>query len=375
MINLQTNYPLAPLTTFKIGGPAKFFAEIVSQEELGEVLLFAKKNNLKTLLLGGGSNMLISDKGFGGLVISINTLGLEKTKEGDDWVEVKIGAGEIWDKVVDYAVGNNYWGIENLSYIPGKVGAFAVQNVGAYGQEASQVVAEVEAYDTINNQIVFLSNQACGFSYRTSIFNSLDKGRYLILKVLLRLSKISKPNVSYPDLQKVFAGQSNIKLSDVRQAIIKVRNKKFPYPYTVGAKGSAGSFFKNFLLTKAEYDSLEKNIALNLPLVLPELIRIKNKFPADNLIKIPTAFLLEVCGVKGLSVGGAKINDDQPLVILNDSNKATAADVLVLVQEVRKIVEDKTGLRLQLEPELIGFEKQDLLGYGFTETEASRYAN
>ncbi|MBU1038895.1 UDP-N-acetylmuramate dehydrogenase [Patescibacteria group bacterium] len=373
MIKVQENYSLAPLTTFKIGGPARFFIEISSAAELVEALSFAKDNNLKILLIGGGSNMLVSDSGFKGLVISINILGINKIKEGLNFVEIKAGAGEIWDKVVDYAVSNNYWGIENLSYIPGKMGAFAVQNVGAYGQEASQVVTVVEAYDSQTNQVVLLTNKQCGFAYRTSVFNTLDKGRYFILQVLLRLSKIYRPNISYPDLQKVFANQDNIELSAIRQTIINVRNKKFPYPYTAGAKGSAGSFFKNFLLKPTEYTSLEKNIAANLAGALPELRRIKNKFPSGDLIKIPTAFILEICGIKGLTVGGAKVNHNQPLVILNDNNTTTAANVLLLVKKIRQIVKQTTGLSLQPEPSLIGFESAELLACGFTKEEVGKY--
>jgi len=374
MIKLQSNYPLAPLTTFKIGGPAQFFVAIDNIVELSEALAFGKKQGLRTLLIGGGSNMLISDDGFAGLVVAINIKGIEIVSEDKTSVEIAVGAGEVWDQVVEYAVSNSYGGIENLSYIPGKAGAFAVQNVGAYGQEASQVVSQVQAYDTISGQIVNLTNEQCGFAYRTSIFNSTAKGRYWILMINLRLSKQPKPNLTYPDLVKKFTGQANLTLRDIRAAVIAIRNQKFPYPYIAGAKGSAGSFFRNFLLTVEQYEELQNNIKKNIPALLSDLVKVKSKFSSSTAIKIPAAFILEACGVKGMSYGGARINPTQPLVILNDFGQATAREVLGLVKEVREVVKAKTGLYLLLEPELVGFTSAELAEHGFSQQEIVRYS-
>lgn len=356
-MNIQNNISLAPYTTFKIGGPAKHFVEIENVNDVSLAVNFAKANSLSTLILGGGANMLVNDNGFDGLVIHLKNKGIEKIDETDMDIIFKIAAGEIWDDVVSYFVKNNWWGVENLSHIPGLVGSLPIQNVGAYGQQTSEILQTVDAYDTKTDSFVVLSNQDCGFSYRKSIFNSTEKGRYVVLFVTLKLSKIPKPNIKYIDVGKYFVERNiqNPTIEQIRDAIISIRDKKYPFP-TVSIGGNAGSFFKNLNLNQSEYDTLKQNIEKNFsPEVVDRLTKIKDKFPQPTGIKIPTAFLIEICGLKGASVGGAKINENQPLVIINSTGTATASDVLELFNKVKNEALRETGMTLVNEPELIGF--------------------
>jgi len=361
MIQFQNNIPLAPLTTFKIGGPAKTQVEISDPNEISEAIEYAKKNSLKTLVLGGGSNMLISDNGFDGLVILMKILGIKIISSDQDTVLVQAYSGEIWDDVVSFAVKQNLWGIENLSHIPGKTGALAVQNVGAYSQEASRVIESVEVFDSSTNAIRTFKNDECRFSYRHSIFNSEQKGRYVIISITLSLCKTPQPNVGYVDLKNFFSERKidNPTLPQIREAITSIRDKKYPFPIS-SVGGNAGSFFKNVVLNQEEYAALEENIAHNFsPEILNKLKALKDKFPQESGIKIPSAFLIEICELKGKLIGGAKINENQPLVILN-SGIATANDVLTLFKTVRQTVYSKTGVILTIEPELVGFTKVEL---------------
>lgn len=366
------NYYLNQETTFKIGGPARYFLRVSNHEEMVEALAFGHKVKAKILVLGGGSNMLVNDAGFDGAVIKFIGKGLEITKEDKDFVTFKVSSGEVWDGVVKFAVENNYGGIENLSHIPGLTGAFVVQNVGAYGQEASEVIESVEALELNTKKVHTFSNKDCKFGYRSSIFNGEKKGKFLITSVVLKLNKNPKLRLDYPDLKKAFDGQTPT-LQEVRHTVEEIRDSKFPYPYYQRSKGNAGSFFKNSVLSEEAYSQLEENFKNNLPNYLPRLQEFKEKFAKDGKYKIPTAFLLEACGLRGEQIGGAKINIPQPLVILNESGYATSDDVLKLVQLVREKIHEKTGLHIYTEPELIGFSEKELAGYGFNKDEIARY--
>lgn len=371
MMHIERNRPLKPLTTFKIGGPAREFVELSDLNDISEILSYAESYHLKTLVLGGGSNMLVSDNGFDGLVINVRNQGIAEL--GDN--QINIASGEIWDNVVKFAVEQGLWGIENLSRIPGRTGAIAVQNVGAYGQEVSQVLVNVEVYDRKTNTFRTLSNDECGFSYRKSIFNTTEKNRHVILSTILQLSAEPKRNLSYPDVKKRFEGNPEPTQQEIREAIKEIRDKKFPFPYE-SIEGNAGSFFKNSLISSEEFEEVVGKFKKNLPDYLERLLRYKpsSLIPQpSSLIKIPSAFILEACGLKGFRRGDVMLNPSQPVVVLNVTGKATADEVLCLVKEVRAIVEEKTGLHLYTEPDLIGFSAEELRGYGFNEEEIARY--
>lgn len=359
-MNIKQNENLAPYTTFKIGGPAKFFCVANNEAELKEALKFASDKDLQLLILGGGSNMLISDKGFNGLTVVVDFKGWE-VKEHADGVTLKVACGEVWDKIVDMAVKRSWWGIENLSHIPGKTGAIAVQNVGAYGQEASQVVDKVTVFEIATGEIFNLDNVACKFGYRRSLFNHEKKGQFVILQTFFKLSKSPRPNVWYRDLNLLFAGKQPT-LSEIRKAVINIRDKKFPFPKQA-VNGNAGSFFKNAIVNDSVLWDIKQTIIKNLGGEAGERLEAK-KIALDGHVKIPAAFLLDVCGLKGINHKNAAINANQPLVIINATGKAKAVDVLALAGEVLAAVKQKTGLALEIEPELIGFNPDDLKKHG-----------
>ena len=356
-MKIQANIALAPFTTFKIGGKAKYFCEVKDQFDALEAFEFAQNKDLPVLLLGGGSNLLISDSGFNGLVIKVKNLGVEVLSENQNTVLLRVASGEIWDKVVEFAVKNKWWGIENLSHIPGSAGAIAVQNVGAYGQEAKNVIESVTVFDSQTHQILNLSNGDCNFAYRSSLFNTGAKGRYIIFYITFKLSKIPGPVLTYRDLAQKFGGQ-NPDLKQIREAVIEIRDKKFPFPKKA-KNGNAGSFFKNPVLNAAEYQKLKNRVAGAFGQSARDALEAK-KFSENGQIKIPAAFLMDICGLKDMRLGGAAINHNQPLVIINQTGKASALDVLNLAAVVLKTIKNKYGLALNSEPELVGFEKREL---------------
>lgn len=354
-MQIKENILLAPYTTFKIGGPAKFFCVVNDQFDALEAFEFAKNKQLKTFVLGGGSNILVSDEGFNGLVIKVVNKGIEVINNNDnnnDQVLLKVASGEAWDEVVKFAVTNNWWGIENLSHIPGSTGAIAVQNVGAYGQEASRVIGLVTVFNTETHNIQSLKNSKCGFAYRQSIFNSSERGKYIIFDITFKLSKVGKPNLEYRDLKLKFEGK-NPSLNEIRQAVTEIRDQKFPFP-TEAKKGNAGSFFKNPVLSNDDYWQLQIKIAAAFSQTSVDDLEQK-KFLDNGQIKVPAAFLIDLCGLKNLQSGGAAINQSQPLVIINASGSATAKEVLTLANEVKQTVLSKTGIELKFEPEMVGF--------------------
>ena len=353
--------PLKPYTSFKIGGPARFFTRAHSLEDFRGALALAGKHSLPLFVLGGGSNILVSDRGFDGVVLHPVCRGIEVENENGDFVILKVNAAEEWDAVLQEAVACGRWGVENLSHIPGQAGAALVQNIGAYGQQVSDVVQSVQVLDILTGEPRVLAAADCGFGYRRSIFNSTARGQLIITGLTLRLSRHGRPQLDYPDVRAYFEqrGVQQPRLAEIRQAIIAIRDRKFPFPREERG-GNAGSFFKNLTLAEGEYQALREAIQRNFgPGELDRLEEIRNRFPAAGQIRIPTAFLIAICGLKGHQIGGAQVNETQPLVLLNQGG-ATAHDVLALAQHVRKTVRARTGMALALEPELVGFTQQEL---------------
>jgi len=373
MISIEKNRFFRELTTFKVGGPIREFIDLEDASQLQEALDYAASHGLPYFIIGGGSNMLVSDSGFDGIVIRINNKGIVIQDTDDPAVKLlQVNSGEVWDDVVQFAIDQRLWGLENLSRIPGKAGAFAVQNVGAYGPEAKDVVEYVDVFDTATSSFKRLGNEECTFSYRKSIFNTIAKGRYIILSTAIRLSTQPVRYLSYPDLKRTFGENKEPSQLAIREAIKQIRDAKFPFP-AESIEGNAGSFFKNSILSEEEYKTVEAHFAEHLPEHLTRLQEIRNKFPLAEGIKLPSAFIMEVCGLKGFQRGNAMINPTQPVVVLNATGKASAAEILSLVNEVRSIVKEKTGIHLYTEPELIGFTEEELRSYGFNDQEIGRY--
>ncbi len=358
-MDILENINLAQYTTLKIGGPARFFCRAKSKQDISTAINFSQENKISNFILGGGSNLVIDDAGFDGLMIKIENTGVEIVEQEPNSTLVKVvaSAGENWDNLVSLTVGQNLAGMENLSHIPGSVGAVVVQNVGAYGQEAAKIIRSVKAFRISDGQIVNFSNKDCNFGYRASIFNTTEKGKYIIWEVEFELSKNGAPNLTYRDLKERFKGK-NPSLMEVREAVSEIRDTKFPYP-TQALNGNVGSFFKNPILKEAAFikakDAIRSQFGDAVALNLEGKI-----FQEGKDVKIPAAFLIDICGLKGLSHNGAATNPHQPLVILNATGKATAADIVNLAKTIQEQVYSKTSILLKAEPEFLGIGPGDL---------------
>jgi UDP-N-acetylmuramate dehydrogenase len=336
---IQENISLAPMTTLEVGGPARYFADALSESDVAESFSFARSRSLPVFVLGGGSNIVISDKGFDGLVVRI---GLGGTSI--DGSIVTAAAGENWDSLVELCVAQDLAGIECLSGIPGTVGGTPVQNVGAYGQEVSETIRSVRCYDRIADKIVELPGADCGFAYRTSIFNTTDRDRYVVLSVTYVLNANGQPKIVYKDLAEYFAGREP-SLQETRQAVLAIRrSKSMVIDATDENCRSAGSFFKNPVVKQDKYDEITECFSGAVP-----------NFPApDGGVKIPAAWLIEQAGFhKGFVKGHVGISTNHTLAIINRGG-AAAAEIVGLKNEIQCVVAEKFGIELVPEPIFIG---------------------
>ncbi len=348
-MEIQENVPLAPLTTIGVGGPARFFVETRTIAEVTEAVGFSRSRDLPLFVLGGGSNLVISDEGFPGLVLKIGIGGVDDRQE-DGKLLFEVGAGEEWDKFVGRAVARNCAGIECLSGIPGSVGGTPVQNVGAYGEEVSETIESVLVLDLKDLQVRDLCSDACAFGYRTSIFNTTMRERYIVLRVTYALEPDGEARLEYADLKRYFAGWGKVPtLAEIRDAVRSIRANKgmLIVPGDEDCR-SAGSFFKNPVLTDQEYRVLADRAALKR-LQIPS-------YPAlDAMKKVSAAWLVEHSGFrKGLSSGEVGISRKHALAIVNRGH-ATAAEVVAFQGQIRERVEDIWGVKLQPEPVFVGF--------------------
>lgn len=347
-MEITENVPLAPMTTLKVGGSARFFVEANTIAEVSEAVAFSRSRNLPLFVLGGGSNVVISDAGWPGLVLRIGITGINH-RHGHDEVVFEAGAGEDWDKFVALVVAHNCAGIECLSGIPGSVGGTPVQNVGAYGQEVSQTIESVLALDLRDGQPHELYKDVCGFAYRSSMFNTTERGHYVILQVNYVLHHGGDALIAYADLKKYFAGWSvKPTLADVRDAVRKIRSGKGML-LTPGDDDcrSAGSFFKNPILSTEQYQDL-KNRAAVKNLQIPT-------YPAlDTQMKVSAAWLVEHSGFgRGYGHGHVGISRKHTLAIVNRGN-ATASEILAFKDHIQQRVEDIWGVVLEPEPVFVG---------------------
>ncbi|MEP7337093.1 MAG: UDP-N-acetylmuramate dehydrogenase [Acidobacteriota bacterium] len=366
---IRENVPLAPLTTLGIGGAGRFFVEVRSEDDLIEAIAFAERQQLRIFILGGGSNVLVADEGFPGLIIRVAIKGIGTGSVSDlslsqkvcdesggsltlpvphrlQTIQVTAGAGEDWDEFVRQCVERDLAGVECLSGIPGLVGGTPVQNVGAYGQEVSETITTVRAFDRQTKQIVELSNEDCRFSYRTSIFNTTERDRYVVLAVTYSLRPGGESAIRYPDLKNFFSDQSDKPtLAEVRKAVIEIRSRKGMVirPGDPDCR-SAGSFFKNPIISREVLARLES-----------EAGEVPPSFPAaDGKVKVPAAWLIERAGFqKGYVKGRVGISSKHTLAIIN-SGGATADEVLALINEIKSRVQEKFSIELFPEPIFVG---------------------
>ena len=348
---LQENVPLAPMTTFRLGGPARFFVDAKSAPEVQEAVTFAQSKSLPLFVLGGGSNLVVADCGWPGLVLKVAVPGIDQRPGQDDEGRVlyDAGAGESWDRFVSHAVMARSAGVECLSGIPGSVGGTPVQNVGAYGQEVSETIESVEVYDRKDGQVRELCREACGFTYRSSIFNTTERGRFIILRVTYALTPGGEAHLEYADLKRHFEGrETRPNLAETREAVRHIRALKgmLLIPGDPDCR-SAGSFFKNPVLSEEKHEDLKKRAAAR-GLTVPS-------YPAlETRKKVSAAWLVERSGfAKGFGFGRVGISAKHALAIVNRGG-ATAADVLALKEQIQHRVEEIWGVRLEPEPVMVG---------------------
>ena len=344
---IEENKALAPFTTFGIGGPARWFVEAQNEDDVAEAAAWAREGGVPLFVLGGGSNLLVADTGFEGLVLHIGLLGIEAERRDGGEVRYRAAAGEDWDHFVRRAIDDGCAGVECLAGIPGTVGGTPVQNVGAYGQEVSSVIQRVQVIDLRDGHVVEFSGSECGFAYRRSRFNTGDRGRYAVTRVDYRLQRGGTPTLHYADLQQVFPGSERPSLAEVAEAVRRIRRAKG----MLLVQGdpdcrSAGSFFKNPVVGLEQVQAIATIAGREPP-----------RFPAgaDGMVKLPAAWLIEQAGfLKGFRMGAAGISSRHTLALINRGS-ATAADVMALAERIRLAVEERFGVRLEQEPVLLGF--------------------
>ncbi len=337
-MKILQNYNLKKLNTLGISANAKFFAEVSSEADLDELFHMSEFKDNPKIFLGGGSNVLFT-KDFDGIVILNRLKGIEILEEDESRVVVRSMGGEIWHDLVEFVVDRNYWGIENLSFIPGTVGATPIQNVGAYGVELKDILMNVEAFEIETGNKKVFSVDECKFGYRDSIFKNELKGKYFISAITLKLNKIENKNVSYKILQDYLI-ENKIKAKtakDVSRAVENIRRSKLPDPVVLG---NAGSFFKNIFVTKEKLEELLKNFP-HIPY-----------FNEDEMIKIPSGWLIEQTGWKGRRFGSVGVHDKQALVLVNYGG-ATGLEVLNLANQIIDAVKEKFNLTLVSEVNIV----------------------
>jgi UDP-N-acetylmuramate dehydrogenase len=347
---IEENVRLAEHTTLKIGGLARYFVRAMSEQEVIEALEYARQNNLPIFILGGGSNVLIADEGFDGLVLQIALKGISISEEKDEIVCVSARAGEDWDEFCKFCVERNLQGIECLSGIPGLTGGTPVQNVGAYGQDVSETILKVKCFDRKSGKFVELNNAECDFAYRASIFNTTEKNRFIVLNVTFALRLGGAPKIVYRDLINYF-GDTKPDLKELRNAVLKIRvEKSMVIRANDPNSRSAGSFFKNPIVAKEKLTELEKRAALLGIESIPH-------FKVDeSYVKIPAAWLIEKSGFqKGYEYGAAGLSTRHTLAIINRGN-ATANDILKLKEKIQFSVREKFNVELMPEPIFVGFK-------------------
>ena len=358
---IHENVLLAPLTTLGVGGEARYFAEVRGEDEAREAVKFARARELPLFVLGGGSNLVVADTGWPGLVLKIAVGGIVSPSlqnASGSAVLFSVGAGVNWDDFVAFAVSQNCAGIECLSGIPGSVGGTPVQNVGAYGQEVADTIESVRALDikpdTQEDRVVTLPKPACGFRYRSSIFNRAaadgQAGRYVILQVNYRLKRGGAPCLKYADLQNHFADMTSPpSLVDVRNAVREIRRSKGMLIMEGDPDArSAGSFFKNPVLSAAQFRTLSARAEAK-GLAIPN-------YPAlEAQHKVSAAWLVEHSGFrKGFVCGRAAISSKHALALINPG-EADARDIVALKDAIQQGVESAWGIRLEPEPVFVGF--------------------
>ena len=332
-MDIREHVPLHEYTTFKLGGKSRYFIRVETGDKLHEAVAFAKKHDAPIFVLGEGSNVLIRDEGFPGVTIQLALQGTEVVEE-DEYVDVSVAAGEHWDSFVEWAVRNNLYGIENLSGIPGTVGAAPIQNIGAYGMEAKDVITSVQVFDTTSMSSHSLPSEECAFTYRDSIFKKLEGKHFIVVGITLRLQKNAPLRDDYKDIKQYFEGTGapTPTLKAMREAVLHIRARKFP---DLSLVGTAGSFFKNPVVTQKEFSALREHY--------PSI----SSYQLENGdVKLPLAWILEhACNVKGITVGSVGTFKEQPLVLVHFGG-GTTKELQRFATMIQQKVKEKTNIEI-----------------------------
>jgi UDP-N-acetylmuramate dehydrogenase len=360
---LFENKPLASFTTFDLGGPARWFVEVRSEQEIVEAVAWAEGHGVPLFVLGGGSNLLVSDAGFDGLVLRVALRGITASAAPDakDKIVYQAAAGEEWDYFVERTLSDSCAGVECLAGIPGTVGGTPVQNVGAYGQEVAPTIERVRAFDRKEHAFVEFSAAECGFTYRRSRFNSTDRERFIVTRVDYRLTPGGAPTVKYGDLQRALAEShpqgSTPSLIEVAALVRRVRQSKGMLVVAGDPDcRSAGSFFKNPTVSAEQVRRIAEAAGME-----PPSYAIESDAEEAKRFKLPAAWLIERAGFcKGFAIGRAGISSRHTLALVNlgeskERNGASAAEILALAGRIVATVEDRFGVRLEMEPVMVGF--------------------
>jgi UDP-N-acetylmuramate dehydrogenase len=369
---IEENKPLAPFTTLGIGGPARWFIEATSEDEIAEAAAWATDRGMRLFVLGGGSNLVVSDGGFEGLVLRVGLRGISFANadpstasaaadsaqddsiflQGSKQRIFRVAAGEDWDRFVQRSVEENCAGVECLAGIPGTVGGTPVQNVGAYGQEVASTIVQVRGFDLRDQVWVEFTAAECGFAYRRSRFNTVNRGRFVVTRVDYRLTPGGAPTLGYADVQRALGTNSEPSHAEVAEAVRRIRQSKG----MLLVEGdpdcrSVGSFFKNPFVKKEQAERIERRSGKELP-----------RFSAgvgaedEQMVKIPAAWLIEQAGfAKGYRLGAAGISSRHTLALINRGG-ATAGEILALAEAIKTGVQARFGIELEREPVLVGFE-------------------
>jgi UDP-N-acetylmuramate dehydrogenase len=331
-MNILQNHSLKPYNTFGLEATARYFVEVKTVDELQEVLQHEELKGLPRFILGGGSNILLTNN-FDGLVIKNSIKGMELLREDDKHVWLKVGSGEVWHELVMYTINQGWGGIENLSLIPGQVGAAPMQNIGAYGVELEATFDSLYAVNMQTTEVRTFAKDECHFGYRESVFKTKLKGQYCIVSVTFRLNKQPTFNISYGDIKRILDDMQiwEPTVKSVSDAVIKIRQSKLPDPKVLG---NSGSFFKNPEIPKEQFDALQQYFPL-----IPS-------YPTPSgLVKVPAGWLIEQAGWKGKRVGNTGSHAQQALVLVNYGG-ATGQEIYQLALDIQASVKEKFGITI-----------------------------
>jgi len=338
-IEIIENADLQPFNTMAVPGRAEYFCRVDNQHQLLQALDFAKLRQLSVTALGGGSNLLLAGD-IAGLVVHLNLTGIHAAEQAPGQVHVSFAAGENWHQAVEYCLQHCWYGLENLSLIPGNIGAAPIQNIGAYGVELCDLFVSLEAIEVSSGKLVVMDKKACQFGYRDSIFKQAGKGRYLITEVTLALSLEPQINIQYPALAEALQG-TEPSPQEVSATVCRIRREKLPDPENIP---NAGSFFKNPIIAPELLDRLLESNA-SMPYFQQP----------DNKIKVPAAWLIDQCGFRGLRSGNVGVHQHQALVLVNFGG--TGVEILHLAQQIQEAVQERFMIALEIEPQIYGLSE------------------